>query len=339
MAEKNKHPNRILHVSIWMLVFFPLIGSAQTRDSLTSLLSMDIPVPDRIDQATNYLTSEAENQNDSLCYLYYDFSNWLYRKDTPKAIEYGEKALSQARKQTVTDTSFWTNAMISLAFFYERSRQFKPALDYYERVIQLKDTSFLTRNAYSKVAYVSMLTHDYHKAIEYYHLAISLLKKSGGQLIGLRNAYSNMSRCYLYLDSKETTIKAEKYALLADSVSTAINSIDRVKYIIKLNLAGIYNRHEYLDVEKGLKYYDEALTLAKKMQDSVRISAALYGKGSLLNTTDLEKAEAYHLEGLNYTVKTDTLNYFRHHGDLGTINGYRKEFMKSLDHQYKSLKS
>ena len=285
--------------------------NAQTRVQLKSILEQEQPTTQIIDSVSLFLASHSEN--DSLAYLHRDFSYWLYNKDFEKTILHEKKALHFALQQQNVDSAFVQQSAVNLAFYQEKKGAFLKAIKLYKKAILYDISARITLNSYEKIGYCYLQLDDYYSSISYYNYVIAYLLQEQKNTTKLRNAYLNIATAYWRLGKSANIKIAENYARKADSLAATLKTGIKTKYNIKFCLAQLNNQHEYLNIDRSLHYYNEAISLAKKLEDSTRISAAYYGRGSLFTTSDYPKALQYLQEALLFTNAQDSTNLYLIH--------------------------
>ncbi|MCH9661894.1 MAG: hypothetical protein K0U54_13395, partial [Bacteroidetes bacterium] len=238
-------------------------------------------------------------------YLYNQFAYWLFNYDLPKTIETEKLAMEFTKSQKQIDTFLLQKSAISLGFYYERNDQIKEALKVYKELILLKKPGRYETNCYGKLGYCYGLINDYHSAIDYYKVQISLLEENKNDQRRLMEAYLNTASYLIKLQEKKDLLQAEIYALKADSLAQIIPTRYESAYYIKLCLAQRFNQFVDLNIPKAEFYYNQAFTLADKANDIVGIQKVYYEKGALYNSTDPELSIAYYKKAQELSTGND----------------------------------
>lgn len=149
----------------------------------------------------------------------------------------------------------------------------------------------------------------------------------------LLKEYITLSKFYRRSSNPENLEKAEKYKVSADSLQTRIDRLKGRLYLVKTNLAQLYNQHRYSDIEKSMSYYDQALSLAYQLEDSSRISEVYYGIGTIpeRQNIDFEKSIELYEKGLSFAKKTDSLRLYLNNYGLARAYARQEDYQKSIN--------
>lgn len=128
---------------------------------------------------------------------------------------------------------------------------------------------------YTLIGLVLMNEHIYYKAIEHYNKGISIVEKVNPSSPSLLDMYDNLTRAYIFSDS------LPKAKAVLDKMKSWLKGMPESSYNLNLyDTESIYfrNAKNYSEAENSL---DKGLQLAKKLNDSMRISSLQYNKYKL----------------------------------------------------------
>jgi len=327
-------------VIIGIALLLPTILKAQKVDSLNELISLKISISDRMDKIDSFLNMLENEANDSLPYLYQEYAFWAYDSvSKTKAVELEQKGLEIAKSKPIKDSAFIQKSAVYLAFYYEQVNNLEKAVKYYKEALVINDDNRMATNAYEKIGFCYLEMHDYHSSIKYFELVIDLLHKRKTSQNTLISAYSNLIYACHQISSAASFKKANAFSKRFDSLIEVTPVSARNRYDYYLNLAGLYNQHNNLNIDKSLHYYNKALEIAQQLEDSTKIGQVNYGKGSLYNTTNYDTSIGFLQEAMKFTKPTDSLERYFVNNGLGTTLARKKDFESSLKYRHNALKA
>jgi len=331
------------HVSIILVGIALLLTwttKAQQMERLNELIQLEIPISERLDKIDSFLNTLESTHQDSLPYLYQEYAYWAYDSvSKPKAVELELKGLEIAKSKSIKDSAFIQKSAVYLAFYYEQVKDLDKAIKYYKESLIINDSNRLAINAYEKIGFCYVEMRDYHNSIKYFELVIDLLHKRKTNQNTLISAYSNLIYACYQISSSSSFKKANAFSKRFDSIIEVSNASTENRYNYYLILADLFNQHNNLDLDKSLYYYDKALEIAKKLEDSTRIGQVNYGKGSLYNTTDYVTSIDYLEEAIKFTNPADSLDSYFNYNGLATTYARKRNFELSLKYRHDALNS
>ncbi len=260
------------------------------------------------------------------------YVKWLYKnKQYLKAIE-----LKKHRSSTpIIDTLIFSNQLFYLGLCQYKIKRYNHAIESFDLLISLahKKNSTLVAKSYTELGRCYNKKGDYFNSIKNYQLGQSLLIKNNA-LNRLLVNYINTSQAYINLETKNSYFQSLKYQLKADSLSKKIKIRDNYKYYIKKGIARFYNRNETLDINKSSFYYNQALKIAKKLQDSFKIAEIHSHLGNLYNTTNPELSIKFQSKSLLFSNRKDSIQNYAIHTNLGFAYMLKEDYDTSLKHYF-----
>lgn len=338
MRTKQDLLYQSLNKSVWAILFCLTALQAQKKDSLSFVLSQELSVDQRMDNAKTFLSHLEEKQYDSLHILYQNYAYWLFdHKQVGEAINCEKLALEFSKAMPQKDTAFIQKSALFLGYYYRSDKQYALGIDAIKEAVLINSSNELAIDAYNQLALSYRRISDYHGALEYYELIIAQLKKSGTKKDLLRNSYANAADACTKIGTERWLKKGIRYAKAADSMAKLIETSKGIRYTINLNLGKLYNTNETLNIPKSLKYYTEALKIAKELKNTTRIRNIHFQIGNLYNTTDYQKSTASFNKALEMTKATDSFKLYQIHMNLGAVNAYNDLFDEGFNYSHQGL--
>ena len=336
MPKFQNHPKLYSYICIWVIFSFGFSAYAQSQ--INVIISSEIHQEEKIKKIDSLLVYHKNTKNDSLPYYYHDYAYWLYDINKKKeSLHYEKLAVNLSEINNITDTLFLQKSNYSLGFYLKKNNQLFESLEVYKKVIDFNNTSKYAIKAYNQLALEYLKVQDFYKSMAYFEIVASLLKDKENELRFLRNTYINLSYISLKINTENSYIKGINFAKAADSISLLTPTKPKTTYLIKLNLAQLYNRDNNLDIEKSLAYYNQALYIVKKEKDTTKIRDINYGKGTLFNEINPQKSLAFLNKALSLTKKKDSFGSYLCYLGLGLTYNYNKDFSISIQNSKKAL--
>ncbi|MFT5891817.1 MAG: CHAT domain-containing protein [Dokdonia sp.] len=322
----------------WVIFLFYTITIAQNTTKLQSIINSEIDNTQKSQQLDSLFTTWEEQNKDSLYVDYHTTAFWYYKQNNlEKAISYQKKSFNNSITRT-KDSVFAQKSSLFLSFYYNLNYQYKNAIDSYNTIINFEIDNKNTNQAFSGIAYTYNKIKDFHKADLYYKALLEKLeaKQPSSFIVDMyyRTAYNLME-----FNTKKHFIEGVTYAKKGDNLLSKIETSTVIKYRIKSCLAALYNKSETLDINLSQQYYEEALQLAKELQDTTRIRNMYIELGNLHQTTDLNKALSYDKKALSITSKKDSLAYHMITGNISFAYGYFGNYSESIQYAQQALQS
>ncbi len=292
----------ILRNFFFIIVFLSQFGYAQDQRSWNTILS-----------SPKFTLHEKQYKLDSLINLYkskkdtdsileritHKYAVWLYKNSKIDTAIHIAK-YSQELKKKKKDIALLQHGLNNLGFFSYKNKNYTQSIKYYEQSIRLKKTGNYSSKAYSEIGKCYRELGDYYKSKTYFELAIARFKKNKDYKSLIRNAI-NSSTTYQLIGSKSLNNQGIKNLMLADSLAKTLNVKLSTKFNIKNRLGILYTQDNNID--EASKYFNEALTIAQTVMDSVDISATYGNLGHLYNDSYPDLAIQYQKIALDFTVK------------------------------------
>ncbi len=245
----------------------------------------------------------------------------------PEAREYLYKALA-ASKDLLRKQKIYSE--ISMNF--EEQGEYKKALEMVERGLELdiRESKSKTR-LLDKKGWIFLRLSRYQKAKEIFTQQIDTAEKIE-DLPAIAQAYHNFGTLCFYVQDYED---AEKYLKKAEEIR---REEGRLRPLTKtLNNMGIL--FESIDIDRSLRYYDEALKINDKVGDISLKTALLNNIGrACYHKAELDKAIKYHMNSYHRKKRTgDKYGISLSMVNLGLIYSEKGAFDDAIDHHKRSL--
>lgn len=314
---------------------FPILLQAQVAELTKILNTKGLEKEEKMIKIDALVSIYNETQNDSLPYLYVDYAAWLYEnEEIGKAIKQQKKALNGVH----IDSDFLQKNNYTLGDYLSDNKPLE-AIRYLKKSLKLNNKNKLAIDSYYLLGYVYYFMNDHKKSTSYYETSINLANLNKVVNERLLKAYNNLASIQRYDINDENYKKGIKNCKLADSISIIINPNWMIKYSLKYNLALFYNRPDikYFNLKKGLKYLNEALKIAKKNKDTIKIGHVYRNISRLYNRVNYKKSLFYNNKALELYKKTDSTNLIFINVWFSITYAKNKQYKKSIEYNHKSL--
>jgi hypothetical protein len=139
------------------------------------------------------------------------------------------------------------------------------------------------------------------------------------------------------LNTIEAYIQGINYTKRADAIAKIIEIPLATQYRIKLRLGSLYNKFQTLDINLSQSYYEEALQIAQKLEDTIKIRNVYLDLGNLHQTTDLHKALAYDQKALEANPKKDSLYHYIITSNISFAHSYFENYAEGITYAHIAL--
>jgi len=271
----------------------------QERKLLNEILTSNADIPYKVQQADSLIDKAVIQKNDSLHYLQQQYATWLFdEKKIEKAIYHESQALAYSK--SISHNTFSQFSALSLGYYYRNLPDILKSIDIYEQVLQINNKSEYAIRAYYQLGIAHLNIYDYYKAIEYFEHYASFFSSKEDEYSQrqLLKAYVNLTYSCLLLGEKKALKKGVDYANKALEIRSKVGATDLEFYEIHIKLAALNNQNESLNIPKALHHFEEALTIARRLNDSSKVIDIYKGIGNLYNTTQHDTAISYHEKAL-----------------------------------------
>ncbi|WP_299432723.1 CHAT domain-containing tetratricopeptide repeat protein [uncultured Aquimarina sp.] len=322
------------------LVFFTFsfLAYAQNPTNWEDILNSNLTKEQKRSKVDSLININKEKGNDSLLErITHRYAIWHYRNKTlDLAIEAAKQSLELKKKIIPKNLSLIQHGLKNLAFFNYKQGNYSKSISYLQELISINSENNYAADAYSELGRCYTNTYDYHNAVIHFELANSLFWDNEDYASIVANAINSGK-----LDTKIGTVnslhRGIKNALIADSLSSKINSRASTKYNLKIILGTLYNQDISLNTKKAIFYYNQALTIAHELKDSVRIAQTYEFIGNLYNTIDQDLAIEYHKKALQNQKENDSLSYGISIHNIGFCLVQQKKLKEGIKYYQKAI--
>ncbi len=304
----------------------------------TIIINSTFSKKEKIEKIDSLLKVFSKEKKDSIHFYYSDYALWLYNtKEVDKAIINIRKAIYFVKTKSIIDSAFIQKKTLDIGIYLRRKNKPLKAIKYLNEVLEINDKNKYAIKAYYLLGYSYVNINNYDKALNYFETAFNLLKSNKNNNKLLINTCISMAYICINNGNLERYSNGIEYCKMADSLSSISTTSLGSKYLIKLNLATLYNQHEFLDIKNSFKYYKQALEIAKQKKDTFKIAQTLLWIGNLYNTTDYNKSLNYTDKALEACSKVDSINLRQIHYFYSLTHARGKAYKKSIAASHKSF--
>lgn len=339
MSIQKPYNNRSLsHLLLVLSMLFFIVeskGQNKVQNVYDSIVKLPITSKEKINAFTakiihtNYTNKEAHAD---VCYLVVKFCS---KVDIASAIPFLEKELTLRKEYVATNKDLIARTYYNFGYFYWFLEDYNKVLIYQDSLLsytKVKDTR--CGKAYGMIANVYKKAGDYQRALTHYTQAEKILKKFDAKR-NLLNVYIN--QLGLYVEQKIGVNQKDFEALQHKIISLMedYKASEQQKLNVLFN-AGAMMYH-YKEYETSLSHYNQAMTIAETLQDSLRIAkiytntALILGKSNQLPEALLMNDKALLFAGTNNDQKSTVYD------NLGDIYIHTEQHEKALYYYNKAI--
>lgn len=315
-----------------------LHSNAQTATNWETILASDLTIVQKRTKIDSLVSFYRKKENDSLLErITHKYAIWHYKNTSlDLAIRTAKQSLELKKKMTPSDPSLIQHGLKNLGFFNYKQGNYSRSISYNEEIIAINSKNDYAADAYSKLGRCYTNIYDYHNAVVHFELANSLFWDNKDYRSIVANAI-NAGKLYIKIGTVNSLKKGIKNALIADSLSLQIKSRATTRYNLKIILGTLYNQDDNLNTKKASFYYDQALSIAKDLKDSILIAKTYELKGNLYNTVDQDLAIQYHQKAIRNFIKNDSVSLAISISNIGFCLVEQQKFKEGFAHYQKAI--
>ncbi|WP_299609325.1 CHAT domain-containing protein [uncultured Aquimarina sp.] len=221
----------------------------------------------------------------------HQLAKWLVRENQwDKGIEIIETGIAARKKAAPFNPELLKRSYVNLGNYYTIQKKYTKAIQAYENMLNIKESTIFNGLSYTRLGVIYKKLEDPHLAVEHYSKAFELYhpekdkKRIITNHIRISEAYSsqkivnNANKSLHHLLAADSLIKTQKKPKLIDL------------YSVNLNLGAVYTRDFFLNHEKALHYFKEALKQALELNNERSIGISYINMG--FSNLELNKIEA-----------------------------------------------
>ncbi|WP_159439308.1 CHAT domain-containing protein [Tenacibaculum agarivorans] len=316
-----------------ILVFFTLIyqGIAQevskTYDSIRALPQKDI------EKLTlyNHLFDQHKKEKNyrQLGDDAHELAKKIYKDSIDAAIFYNALGAEAKEKSIPLDSCALKTSYYNVGFYNKFKKDYTAAIKGYKKALEFKDCRNFDKKSRKYIAYCYTKLgegfdskSDFYAAASHYEKALHFIDKEESEF--KRRVHRNAGVANKNIRSQASGEKALFHFLQVDSIYSRLeNQEEKIQYDIYNNIAAQYSQND--DFEKSLHYFDKAIQLAEKANDSEQLKEVYFNLGVTYKKIDLEKSKNYYLKSLKNQSEKDVLKARTYLG-IAENASLRKEF-------------
>lgn len=313
-----------------LINFLTTYGQRDVYDSIDALPISDSLKIIKIDSLIQHNLNANEYLN--VDYNGSRYSSWLYFKGRVKD---APSPLLLSIKHHRRDSIKLQKKYFKLGQFYYFNKDYEKSIIAQKNAISKKFDSLTLYRSYTEIGDCYFRLGKYGLSKHYYEVGREghLKNQNYYNYIGsVISSFNTLSR----INTKSSRLENINNLLKADSLSNTIEIRASRKRSLKQAIGAYYTDYETRNIEKGVKYLNEALSISLKLNDSLRISNIYTDLGTIYNETEYEKSVFYYKKALEKSPN-DNINYSTIYANLGFCNIKLKKFKLGLEQQYKSL--
>ncbi len=322
-----------------ILYFLPFLFSAQ--DNLSgweAILASDLTINQKQNKLDTIITQHQNQGNDTLLErITHKYAIWKYKiRKLGDAIKTAQYSLELKKKLYPTDITLLQHGLKNLAFFYFKNKAYTKSIALYEELLTINPNNHHAPDAYSGLGRCYSKIGDYYKAAMHFDLARSLFLEKKAYKSLITNSI-NAASIDIKLETLESYSKGIKNLKFADSLAQLTNSRASTRYNIKILLGTLHNQEKNLNPKRALHYYQQALDIARKLEDSTRIAKTFEIIGNLYNTLDPDLGMQYHQKAIQYSHTNDTVQLAISFSNIGYCLEQKGLYEDAITNYHKAI--
>lgn len=334
----NKQRDVLSLCFISYLFFTGIIFGQGVSASLDSIHQLEGNELDKLPLYENILKKHQEN-NDffQLGEDAHELGRWLYKVDIDKAIQFTEIAVTSKRKSTPVRNDLLKKSLYSVGYFNRIAKRYYTAIQAYQNMLAIKDSSVLDVRAYIDMAKCYMAIEDPYNAVKNYEKVFSFYDDEQKDLQRIITNHVATAIAYKNIRDQKSRTKELHHLKKAETLITTLESPR------PLDVFNIYNNlgsHHFQGVNpnlsKALYYFEKALSIAKKIGEQNTLALIHYNLGILHTELNTTIAKSYLLQSLKYIKSKNDLISSIHLG-LGIVAHKETDYVEAHQHYTKAF--
>ncbi|WP_157814101.1 CHAT domain-containing protein [Olleya sp. Bg11-27] len=177
--------------------------------------------------------------------------------------------------------------------------------------------------------------NDYYKEIDYLERVIYINNKNK-KCENLVSNYLDIAKAYRNLNTKQSITKSISFIKEALEIEKSFSLTDKIKYSLCNNIGNYYKALSNFNY--AIKYYKKAIIIAKKLNDSKKISKT-YSNISTININI--NASSKQLKTAQNTIKTalsyDSISFPDIYTNLGIVNYLLSDYKTAIKNHNRAI--
>lgn len=301
---------KITRFIVCWLIFLSFCGQVHSQQYRTLFDSVYSQLNEKATRHLEKLVASqlAQYGKEEAAKMSHDFSvGYYFAGNYAVALRFGLKEIALLEVGDSSSNAY-NKAIYQVGFLNEKSGDYKKAISYYEKVIDLNiDQEYIARS-YCRIGSCYDDLGDLYKALDYYNEGILRLEeqKSYGNLA--RN-YNNLAILHNKIGTQKSLTLQLKTLRKAESLQQYI-TLSPSRLAVTHNLLGdYYNNKPTFNFDSARFHYNIALKNASQIQNSSRLHATLVNLGILYSKEQQDSAAWFLHESLKFPVSNDKRVY------------------------------
>ncbi|WP_299314146.1 CHAT domain-containing tetratricopeptide repeat protein [uncultured Aquimarina sp.] len=263
----------------------------------------------------------------------HQLAKWIHKEEYWKeAINMVERAYKAREKAVPLNSELLKRSYFNYAIYNKRKENYSLAIEFFNKILIIDGTKFLKGRAAFLIGDCYKKIGDLFKSIEYQEISFSYYDP-GKHFKYLINSHIGISHTYQMIRDRESAKSGVLHLLQADSLlklkeKPNLSSL----YAIQTNLGKFYYEGVGTkNIDKAIINYNNALTFAMKINNSLDISNTYYNLAIINIKKDPELSELYFKGSLKHSVKNSPIIPLVHFG-LGIKSNTEKRYLEAQEH-------
>ncbi len=199
------------------------------------------------------------------------------------ALNYTKKELDLYKRNNLTNTADYHNAVYVLGYYYRVNQQYEKAMENYKITTSLNFFPKKRAQALCEIGYILRLRGQYKESLNYYIKGIELIKKYGNQNNFIVHSVNLALTCN-YLNNRKDIEYGIKYLTKAENIIKTEPELNNssYNYAIYTSLANLNLKREINNLNKASTYYKYLIHFSKKEKNNLFLALSYNNFGEFL---------------------------------------------------------
>ncbi len=303
--------------TIILCSFFSMSWSQQVSDRLLHIISNDsLNQNQKITQFDSLIKNhQTEQRFDLLLGDRLKLSSWYYQQlNLDKAIECFELNIALMDSLSYDNLYFYRRNLYNLGYYQYVNSNIDNAVLSFKTLLKYDEQDKLTLRGTYYLAEINSSSSEYYQTLRYYEITNEIANKLNSNIYLIKSAIGIGDQCKI-INKPKIVLKGinalKEAATLCENLNKDANLKNNIKdkyvYTIYNELGNLFTDRINPDFKNGEYYYNKAMEVAIKLNDSSKIGNTYNDIGQLYVSEKKEDALSYLEKALSYKNNTDDI--------------------------------
>lgn len=327
---------RYICLGVFLIISFNSIAQQHFKDTINSIKSSQKDPTSKIAQLKEFVIQYPnELTYNEKALAHHEIGIQFFKiQQLDSAIIYTKKAVALREKDPASDIYEQNRSLANLSYYSNASGDAKASRQYLEKILNNEQQDRYTIKAYIDLAYHRINIGDYFTALEYLDVITLTLQDQLTPDLALKTQLAYVLTYSEIENPKAYQEIISKHLVLTEELLEGVETYDAGAFYT--NTGKLYEHLEQYKTSEA--YYDKAITLYTKYNDSLSLGIVYNDLGVLASKQQLkDRASVYYKKSLSHTndayvnaATYDNLGYYLQTENLSEKTEYYRKAIRTL---------